>query len=140
MIEKTRVLFLCTGNSARSQMAEGLLRVLGPDQFEVSSAGTIASFVRPQAIAVMNEIGIDISGHRSKSADEFLDDEFDYVITVCDHANQRCPVFSGPAKRLHWSIDDPVIAGSESERLAAFRRAREELDQRIRTFVQESNA
>ncbi len=140
MIEKTRVLFLCTGNSARSQMAEGLLRVLGPDQFEVSSAGTIASFVRPQAIAVMNEIGIDISGHRSKSADEFLDDEFDYVITVCDHANQRCPVFSGPAKRLHWSIDDPVIAGSESEQLAAFRRAREELDQRIRTFVQESNA
>ena len=140
MIEKTRVLFLCTGNSARSQMAEGLLRNLAGDRFEVFSAGTIASFVRPQAIAVMNEIGIDISGHRSKSADEFLDDEFDYVITVCDHANQRCPVFAGPAKRLHWSIDDPVISGSENEQLAAFRRARDDLYQRIREFIEEINA
>jgi len=140
MIEKTRVLFLCTGNSARSQMAEGLLRDLAGDRFEVFSAGTIASFVRPQAIAVMNEIGIDISGHRSKSADEFLADEFDYVITVCDHANQRCPVFAGPAKRLHWSIDDPVISGSENEQLAAFRRARDDLYQRIREFIEEINA
>jgi len=140
MIKKTRVLFLCTGNSARSQMAEGLLRDLAGDQFEVHSAGTIASFVRPQAIAVMNEIGIDISGHRSKSADEFLDDEFDYVITVCDHANQICPVFAGPAKRLHWSIDDPVISGSENEQLAAFRRARDDLYQRIREFIEEINA
>ena len=138
MIEKTRVLFLCTGNSARSQMAEGLLRNLASDRFEVLSAGTIASFVRPQAIAVMNEIGIDISGHRSKSADEFPDDEFDYVITVCDHANQRCPVFTGPAKRLHWSIDDPVISGSESEQLSAFRRARDELEARIRKFIPEA--
>jgi len=140
MIEKTRVLFLCTGNSARSQMAEGLLRNLASERFEVFSAGTIASFVRPQAIAVMNEIGIDLSGHRSKSADEFLDDEFDYVITVCDHANQRCPVFSGRARRLHWSIDDPVISGSENEQLAAFRRARDELNRRIRTFIEEINA
>ena len=140
MIEKTRVLFLCTGNSARSQMAEGLLRTLDTDRFEVFSAGTIASFVRPQAIAVMKEIGIDISGHRSKSLDEFLDDEFDYVITVCDHANQSCPVFSGPAKRLHWSVDDPVISGSESEELASFRQARDELQQRIRKFIQENNA
>ncbi|HBB95352.1 MAG TPA: protein-tyrosine-phosphatase [Blastocatellia bacterium] len=140
MIEKTRVLFLCTGNSARSQMAEGLLRDLAGDQFEVFSAGTIASFVRPQAIAVMNEIDIDISAHRSKSADEFLDDEFDCVITVCDHANQRCPVFSGPAKRLHWSIDDPVLSGSEQEQLASFRRACDELHQRIRKFIQETNA
>ena len=139
MIKKTCVLFLCTGNSARSQMAEGLLRALAGDQFEVFSAGTIASFVRPQAIAVMNEIGIEISGHRSKSADEFLADEFDYVITVCDHANQRCPVFSGPAKRLHWSIDDPVISGSEPEMLLAFRRARDELQQRIREFIQQTN-
>ena len=138
MIEKTRVLFLCTGNSARSQMAEGLLRDLAGDRFEVVSAGTIASFVRPQAIAVMNEIGIDISAHRSKSADELLDGEFDYVITVCDQANQRCPVFSGPAKRLHWSIDDPVVSGSESEQLAAFRRARDELHQRIRKFIEEN--
>jgi len=140
MIEKTRVLFLCTGNSARSQMAEGLLRDLAGGRFEVVSAGTIASFVRPQAIAVMNEIGIDISAHRSKSADEFLDNEFDYVITVCDHANQRCPVFAGPAKRLHWSIDDPVISGSENEQLAAFRRARDDLYQRIREFIEEINA
>ena len=137
---RKRVLVLCTGNSARSQMAEGLLRDLAGDQFEVFSAGTIATFVRPQAIAVMNEIGIDISGHRSKSADEFLDDEFDYVITVCDHANQRCPLFSGPAKRLHWSIDDPVITGSEHDQLAAFRRARDELQRRIRKFIQETNA
>ena len=140
MIKKTRVLFLCTGNSARSQMAEGLLRDLAGDRFEVFSAGTIASFVRPQAIAVMNEIGIDISGHRSKSADEFLADEFDYVITVCDHANQRCPVFAGPAKRLHWSIDDPVISGSENEQLSTFRRARDDLYQRIREFIEEINA
>ena len=140
MIEKTRVLFLCTSNSARSQMAEDLLRDLAGDRFEVFSAGTIASFVRPQAIAVMNEIGIDISDHRSKSADEFLDDEFDYVITVCDHANRRCPVFAGPAKRLHWSIDDPVISGSENEQLAAFRRARDDLYQRIREFIEEINA
>lgn len=137
---RKRVLFLCTGNSARSQIAEGLLRDLAGDRFEVFSAGTIASFVRPQAVAVMNEIGIDISAHRSKSADEFLDNEFDYVITVCDHANQRCPVFSGPAKRLHWSIDDPVISGSESEQLAAFRRARAELYQRINEFIEEINA
>ena len=138
MIEKTRVLFLCTGNSARSQMAEGLLRNLASERFEVFSAGTIASFVRPQAIAVMNEIGIDLSGHRSKSADEFLDDEFDYVITVCDDANQRCPVFAGAAKRLHWSIDDPVISGSESEQFDSFRRARDELEARIRKFIPEA--
>ena len=86
-------------------------------------------------LPVMNEIGIDISAHRSKSADEFLAAELDYVITVCDHANQRCPVFPGPAKRLHWSIDDPVISGSESEQLNAFRRARDELQQRMRKFV-----
>lgn len=135
---RKRVLVLCTGNSARSQMAEGLLRDLAGDQFEVFSAGTIASFVRPQAIAVMNEIGVDISGHRSKSLDEFLDDEFDYVITVCDDANRRCPVFSGPAKRLHWSIDDPVISGSDHEQFAAFRCARDELHQRIRKFIQEN--
>ena len=135
---RKRVLFLCTGNSARSQMAEGLLRAFDPDRFEVFSAGTIASFVRPQSIAVMKEIGIDISGHKSKSVDQFLADEFDYVITVCDNANRRCPIFPGPARRLHWSIDDPVDSGSESEPLAAFRRARDELQQRIRKFIQET--
>jgi len=134
MTEQKRVLFLCTGNSARSQMAEGLLRALAGDRFEVFSAGTIASFVRPQAISVMNELGIDISNHRSKSVEEFLGNDFDYVITVCDHANQHCPNFPGPVTRIHWSIDDPVGSGSGAEELMAFRRARDELRDRILTF------
>lgn len=134
MPNKKRVLFLCTGNSARSQMAEGLLRDLAGDRFEVFSAGTIASFVRPQAIAVMNELGIDISNHRSKSVEEFLNSDFDYVITVCDHANQHCPSFPGPVDRIHWSVDDPVGSGSRAEELMAFRRARDELRERILTF------
>jgi arsenate reductase (thioredoxin) len=138
MTEKKRVLFLCTGNSARSQMAEGLLRHEADDRFEVFSAGTIASFVRPQAISVMSEIGIDISGQRSKSLDEFLTESFDYVITVCDHANQRCPVFPGMARRIHWSIDDPVTSGPGPEELAAFRQARDELRQRIRKLIDEN--
>jgi arsenate reductase len=133
--KKKRVLILCTGNSARSQMGEGLLRHLAGDRFEVFSAGTFGTFVRPQAIAVMGEIGIDISQHRSKSLDEFLDAPFDYVITVCDHANQRCPVFPGPAIRLHWSVDDPVIEGSPGEQLDAFRHARDDLHGRIREFL-----
>ena len=138
MSEKKRVLFLCTGNSARSQIAEGLLRHLAGDRFEVLSAGVAPGFVRPQAIGVMNEIGIDISHHRSKSLDEFLDTPLDCVITVCDHANQRCPVFPGRVKRIHWSIDDPVISASEQMQLEAFRRARDELQQKIRTFIQET--
>ena len=135
MTEKKRGLFLCTGNSARSQMAEGLLRHLADDHFEVFSAGTFATYLRPQAIAVMNEIGIDISHHRSKSLDEFLNTPFDYVITVCDHASQRCPVFPGPAKRIHWSIEDPVAFGSEEAQLDAFRHARDDLHQRISEFI-----
>src|SRR5580765_9077639 len=99
MTEKKKVLILCTGNSARSQMAEGLLRDLAGDKFDVTSAGTIASFVRPQAVAVMAEIGIDISGHRSKSLDKILRTPFDYVITVCDNVNQTCPTFPGKAER-----------------------------------------
>lgn len=132
---KQRVLFLCTGNSARSQMAEGLLRAVAGNRFEVFSAGTEPGFVRPQAIAVMSELGIDISDHRSKSLTEFLNDEFDYIITVCDHANQRCPIFPGRVKRIHWSIDDPVISGSEEAQLAAFRQARDELQDRIQAFL-----
>lgn len=135
MTEKMRVLVLCTGNSARSQMAEGLFRDFAGDRFEVFSAGTEPSFVRPQAIAVMSELGIDISDHRSKSLTEFLNDDFDYVITVCDHANQRCPIFPGRVKRIHWSIDDPVISGSEEAQLAAFRQARDELQERIPAFL-----
>lgn len=129
MNEKKRVLILCTGNSARSQMAEGLLRHLGGGDFEVFSAGMEASFVRPPAIAAMKEIGIDISQHRSKSVSEFLNDDFDYLITVCDNANQRCPIFLGQVRRIHWSIEDPVISASEEAQLAAFREARDELQE-----------
>ena len=138
MTNKQRVLILCTGNSARSQMAEGLLRDIAGDRFEVESAGTIASFVRPQAIAAMAEIGIDISGHRSKCLDEFLNTEFDYVITVCDNANETCPIFPGPAKRIHWSFDDPAEAtGSQDQVAAVFRRVRDEIAERLREFAAE---
>lgn len=135
MGEKKRVLVLCTGNVARSQMAEGLLRYMAGDRFEVSSGGLIPSYVRPNAIAVMKEIGIDISHHRSKSLNEFLDTPFDYVITVCDHASQHCPVFPGAAKRIHWSIKDPVAPGDEEAQLAAFREARDDLKRRLADFV-----
>ena len=131
-----RVLILCTGNSARSQMAEGLLRDLGREDFEVVSAGVEPSYVRPEAIEVMNEIRVDISGHRSKSVDEFLNQEFDYVITVCDNANARCPVFPGQARRIHWSIEDPATAkGNDEMRLASFRKTRDELQVRLGEFV-----
>jgi arsenate reductase len=134
--EKKRVLILCTGNSARSQMAEGLLRHDAGDRFEVASAGVDPTSVRPEAIEVMHQIGIDISGHRSKSVDEFAGQEFDYVITVCDNANQNCPIFPGDTKRIHWSINDPASAeGDENTRIAVFRRVRDELRHRLRLFV-----
>jgi arsenate reductase (thioredoxin) len=132
MTEKPRVLFLCTHNSARSQMAEGMLRNLAEGRFEVMSAGTEATHVRRQAIKVMNEIGIDISGQESKTLARYLGQPFDYVITVCDEANETCPVFAGAKNRLHWSLEDPSRAdGSEEERLAVFRRVREEIRERI---------
>ena len=132
---KQRVLILCTGNSARSQMAEGLLRDIAGDRFEVASAGVAPSFVRPEAIEAMREIGIDISQHRSKSVDEFSGQSFDYVITVCDNANQQCPMFPGKAERIHWSIPDPAeVTGDETTRLAAFRSARDELRERLKTL------
>jgi arsenate reductase (thioredoxin) len=135
MNDKKRALILCTGNSARSQMAEGLLRHDAGQQFEVESAGTRASFVRPEAIAVMRELGIDISGHRSKNVVEFDGRHFDYIITVCDNAREICPVFFGPAERLHHSFEDPPAAmvGMDEERMAIFRRVRDEL----RTYLQE---
>ncbi len=137
MNDKERVLILCTGNSARSQMAEGLLRHIAGDRFDVESAGTIASFVRPQAIAVMAEIGIDISGRRSKCLDEFLGTPFDYVITVCDNANQSCPVFPGKAVRIHWGFDDPAaVEGTDEEKLATFRRVRDEISDQLIEFSQ----
>src|SRR5881394_1037650 len=127
MTEKKRVLILCTGNSARSQMAEGLLRHLAGDRFEVESGGVEPSRVRPQAVAAMREVGIDISRHRSKSVDEFAGQDFDYVITVCDNANERCPVFPGKTERIHWSFEDPAAAaGDEAFQLSVFRRVRDE--------------
>jgi arsenate reductase (thioredoxin) len=135
MSDKQRVLILCTGNSARSQMAEGLLRHDGGGKFEVESAGVEPSHVRPQAIEAMREVGIDISGHRSKSVEEFAGQEFDYVITVCDNAKEQCPVFPGKTRRIHWSFDDPAAAeGDEAERLAVFRRVRDEIRGRLREF------
>ena len=133
---RKRVLIMCTGNVARSQMGEGLLRHLGGDRFEVFSGGLVPSYVRPNAIAVMKELGIDISHHRSKSVNEFVDDEpFDYVITVCDHAAQYCPTFPGEAKRIHWSIADPVVIGDDEAQREAFRAARDDLKSRIQEFV-----
>lgn len=127
-----RVLFLCTHNSARSQVAEGLLRFFGEHRFVVFSAGTVATQVRPEAIDVMKEIGIDITGHESKTLERFLDESFDLIITVCDDANKVCPFFPHGIRRLHWSIEDPSrFTGEYEERLEAFRRTREELHQRI---------
>jgi len=113
-------------------MAEGMLRDLAEDQFEVMSAGTEATHVRPQAMKVMDEIGIDISQQESKTLDRYLREPFDYVITVCDEANEACPIFPGAKNRLHWSLEDPSQAtGSEEERLAVFRRVRDEIRERI---------
>ena len=135
MPDKKRVLILCTGNSARSQMAEGLLRHDAGDRFEVESAGTKPTHVRPEAIAVMKEIGVDLSAHRSKSVDEFRDQKFDYVLTVCDSAREVCPIYPGHTNRLHYSFDDPAaVQGSEQERLAAFRLARDQIRHYLRDF------
>ena len=131
-MSKTRVLFLCTHNSARSQMAEGLLRHLAGDRFEAASAGTEATHVRPLAVRAMAEIGADISGQASETLDRYLDEPFDYVITVCDDANEACPHFPNAKRRLHWSLPDPSKAtGEESERLRVFRSVRDDLRARI---------
>ena len=136
---KKRVLILCTGNSARSQMAEGILRHDGGDEFEVESAGLKPGSVRPEAIRVMRELGIDISGHRSKSVDEFVGQEFDYVITVRDNANESCPVFPGKTRRIHHSFEDPPPPdiGSDEERMAIFRHVRNEIREWVRGFIAE---
>ena len=131
-----RVLFLCTHNSARSQMAEGLLREMGKGQFEVFSAGTEVTQVRPLAIKAMAEIGIDISHQRSKVLTECLSQPFDYVITVCDQANESCPVFPGAKNRLHWSFPDPSRAtGSEEEQLVVYRQVREAIANRLQEWL-----
>ena len=135
---KARVLFLCTHNSARSQMTEGFLRSLDGDRFEVASAGTEARGVNPLAVRVMAEVGIDISGQCSKTLDRFLDKRWDYVVTVCDSANEACPVFPRAATRLHLSFDDPsAVRGTEDERLAVFRRVRDEIKTRIAGWLRE---
>ena len=129
---RARVLFLCTHNSARSQMAEGLLRSIAGDRFDAYSAGTEATHVRPLAIRAMDEVGVDISGQESKTLDRYLDEPFAYVVTVCDDANESCPVLPSATHRLHWSLEDPSKAGgSEDERLGVFRRVRDELRVRI---------
>ncbi len=135
-----RVLILCTGNSARSQMAEGLLRHNGGAEYEVYSAGVAPSLVRPEALAAMKAIGIDISNHRSKSVDEFLGQEFDYVITVCDNAKEQCPIFPGKTRRIHWSFDDPAAApGDEATRLSVFARVRDEIREKLNAFIASQN-
>ena len=137
-MKKKRVLILCTANSARSQMAEGLLRHDHGENFEVESAGTKATHVRPEAIAVMKEIGIDISGYCSKAVDEFADQNFDYVLTVCDNAKESCPIFPGHGNRLHHSFEDPAAAdGTEEERLALFRLVRDQIRSYLREFASE---
>lgn len=129
---KTKVLFLCTHNSARSQMAEGLLRGMAGDAFEAHSAGTEETEVRPLAVEAMREVGVDISWQESKTLDRYIEDSFEYVITVCDDANEACPFFPGVERRLHWSFEDPSKAeGSEEERLAVYRGVRENIRTRI---------
>ena len=136
---RQRVLILCTGNSARSQIAEGLLRHDAGHRFEVESAGTKPGQVRPEAIAAMREIGIDISSHRSKHVDEFQDQSFDYVLTVCDHAKETCPIYPGQTNRIHHSFEDPAaVQGSEEERMASFRRVRDQIRDFLRTFPQQA--
>ena len=139
MTDRKRVLILCTGNSARSQMAEGILRHDGGGRFEVESAGVNPSRVRPEAVEAMREIGIDISGHRSKSADEFVGQDFDYIITVCDNARETCPVFPGHAERLHQSFEDPPAPGAADPdaTMAVFRRVRDEIREWMQGFIQE---
>lgn len=132
----TRVLFVCTGNSARSVMAEALLRRHGADRFEVHSAGTEPKGINPLTLRVLAEAGIDASWARSKSVDEFLDQPFDHVITVCDQARQSCPVFPGVHETLHWDLEDPAAAqGDDDARMAVFRRVFSQLDERIAPFA-----
>ena len=141
MNDRKRILILCTGNSARSQMAEGLLRHEAGDRFEVFSAGTNPTQVRPEAIAVMREIEIDISGHRSKPVEDFVGQPLDTVITVCDHAKESCPVFPGQAQRLHWPFEDPAaVQGTEEQRKDAFRKVRDRIHGRIMVFLGEGQS
>ncbi|MBA3632784.1 MAG: arsenate reductase ArsC [Acidobacteria bacterium] len=137
-----KILILCTGNSARSQMAEGLLKYIGQSKYEIFSAGTRPSVVRPEAIKVLREIGIDISNNQSKSVDEFVNEEIDYVLTVCDNAQENCPYFPTKTRLIHHSFADPAeVEGGEETRLAAFRRVRDEIKEYLKNdFVKTINA
>jgi arsenate reductase len=136
-----KILFLCTGNSVRSQMAEGLMKALGGEKWEVHSGGILQSYVHPLAIRAMGEIGIDISGQTSKSADQFLGKTFDYVITLCDHAARVCPNFSGQGRRIHWPFEDPAgAAGTIEDRLAIFRKVRDEIKAKIEEFLKSESS
>ncbi|MCX6613903.1 MAG: arsenate reductase ArsC [Acidobacteria bacterium] len=131
-----RVLILCTGNSARSQMAEGLLRAKASDRYTVESAGSKPSLVRPEAIAAMDELGINLRAHRSKHVDEFAGKHFDVVITVCDNARDVCPIFPASTEMLHWSFEDPASAeGSEEARVAEFRKIRDQISARFDAWL-----
>lgn len=133
---KTKVLFLCTGNSCRSQMAEGFLRSYGGEDYEAYSAGTKPSAVNPLAVEAMREIGIDISGQRSKNVTEYVGQHFAVVVTVCNNAKEHCPIFPGPCLREHWPFDDPAEAeGTEQERMKVFCRVRDEIGARIKSWV-----
>jgi arsenate reductase len=133
---KKRVLILCTGNSARSQMGEGLLKHISEGKCDVKSAGTKPSIVRPEAIAVLKEIGIDISTNRSKSVEEFAGRKFDFVITVCDNARENCPYFPAQTKLIHHSFADPAaVEGDEETRLQAFRKVRDEIHRFLLEFI-----
>jgi arsenate reductase len=137
-MQKKQVLILCTGNSARSQMAEGLLHTLAGETFTVASAGTAPSQVNPFAIRAMAERGIDISTHRSKHVDEFLHQPIDIVITVCDRAAAQCPVFPGHVQRFSWSFPDPAaVEGTDEERLTAFRKVRDDLEIQLTSWLQQ---
>lgn len=135
-MNKQRVLFLCTHNSARSQMAEGFLRSMAGDRFDVASAGTEATQVHPLAVRAMMEIGVDVSRHTSKIVDQFVAQPWDYVITVCDAANEACPMFPKKSSRLHWSFDDPSQAtGSDDQKLEVFRQVRDQIKRRIADWI-----
>ncbi|MDH3890307.1 MAG: arsenate reductase ArsC [candidate division Zixibacteria bacterium] len=131
-----KMLVLCTGNACRSQMAEGFLRTLGGNRLTVDSAGITPSRLDRRAVTAMAELGIDISGHTSDAMDRYLQDQFDYVITVCDNARDNCPLFPGQAKRLHWPFDDPAAAtGSDQEVMAEFRRVRDEIKAKVVSWL-----
>lgn len=142
MRQRKRVLILCTGNSARSQMAEGLLQEFGGDEFAVESAGVAPSKVRREAVEAMREIGIDISRQRSKSIEEFAGQNFDFIITVCDNAKETCPVFPGSATRIHQSFTDPPpeTVGDDESRLKIFREVHDELREWLTDFIRKQNS